>query len=65
MVWVRIKKMFQRKKPTTYLRVTLVFLQYSGQWENLISVFPEFSASINKTFILGGWMDARVSFYEI
>ena len=33
--------------------------------ENFISVFQEFSANINKTFILAGRLGTRLSFYEV
>ena len=33
--------------------------------KSLISVFQEFSDSINKTFILAGRLGARLSFYEV
>ena len=33
--------------------------------KGLISVFQEFSASINKTFILAGRLGASLSFYEM
>ena len=33
--------------------------------KSLISVFQEFSASINETFILAGRLGARLSFYEV
>ena len=33
--------------------------------KSLVSVFQEFSASINKTFILAGRLGTRLSFYEV
>ena len=33
--------------------------------KSLISVFQEFSASINKTFILAGRVGTRLSFHEV
>ena len=35
----------------------------SEQQENLVFVFQEFSASINKTFALAGRLATRLSFY--
>ena len=32
---------------------------------SLISAFQEFFASVNKTFILAGRLDTRLSFYEV
>ena len=59
-VWGELesKEIFQ------YLR-----LQFSCQIvhnvKSLISVFQEFSTSINKTFILAGRVGTRLSFYEV
>ena len=59
-VWGELesKEIFQ------YLR-----LQFSCQIvhnvKSLISVFQEFSTSINKTFILAGRLGTRLSFYEV
>ena len=39
---------------TKYLRITLVFMWNSAPGKILISVFQEFCASVNKTFILTG-----------
>ena len=33
--------------------------------EKFYFVFQEFSASINKTFILAGRLDTKLSFYEV
>ena len=33
--------------------------------KSLISIFQEFSSSINKAFILAGGLDTRLSFYEV
>ena len=42
-----------------------VFISNIAQLEKLISVFQDISASINKTFILTGWSDIRLSYYEV
>ena len=48
-----------------YLGLTLVFVWNSALRENLISVFQEFLASIDKLFILAGWLGTRLSFHEV
>ena len=40
-------------------------MRNSAEWKSLISLFQEFPASINKSFILGGRLGARLSFYEL
>ena len=57
-------KGFQRQSLAKYLTLTVVFMQNSALRENLISVFQDFFASINKTFILVGRMSTRLSSYE-
>ena len=37
----------------------------SAQWENINSVFQEFSAGINKTFIVAETLGTGLSFYEV
>ena len=39
--------------------------QRPAQPKSLISIFQEFSSSINKTFILAGRLGTRLSFYEV
>ena len=38
-------------------------VEHNGK--GLVSVFQEFSAIINKTFILAGRLGTRLSFYEV
>ena len=47
------------------MRLTLVFMWNSAQREKLISIFQEFSSSINKTIILARGLGTRLSFYEV
>ena len=47
---------------TKYLRLNLVFMWNGVQRKSLISDFQEFSASINKTFILAGRLGTKLSF---
>ena len=37
----------------------------SAQGKNLICIFQELFASINKVFNLAGGLDTRISFYEV
>ena len=37
----------------------------SAQQESLISLFQEFSSSVDKTYNLARKLDARLSFYEV
>ena len=46
---------------TGYLRLTLVSCEIARNGKSLISVFQEFSASFNKTFILAGRLDNFLS----
>ena len=50
---------------TKYLRLTLVFMLSSAQWKSLISFFGDFSATINKTFVLAGRLVTSLLFYEV
>ena len=61
-----------KQKPASrdnHLQNILDKLQFSCEMEKygkvLISSFQQFFASINKTFILGGRLGTRLSFYEI
>ena len=61
-VWGKLesKNTFHGQKLAKYLRPALGFKWNSGQ--RLISVFREFSASINKIFILKGRLGTKLSF---
>ena len=51
-----------------YLRLSLVFMWNSAQWENFnfyFSIFQEFSSSIDKAFILARGLGTGPSFYVI
>ena len=50
---------------TKCLRLTLVFLRNSTEQEKFSCCFQEFSASINKIFILAGRLGTRLSCYEV
>ena len=41
------------------------FHKIADNGKSLISVFQEFTATINKTFILAGRLGTRLSFYEV
>ena len=49
---------------TKYLRLTIVLCEIAHYGKSLISVFQEFFASINKSFILSGTLNTKLSFYE-
>ena len=49
-------------KLTSYLRLTLVLCEIAHNRKSIISYFQEFSASINKTFILERRLGTGVSF---
>ena len=40
-------------------------MEIAHNGKSIISVFQEFSASINKTFLLAGRLGTRLSFYEV
>ena len=46
-------------------RLTLVSMSNSAQRKSLISIFQEFSSSIDKISILAGGLGAGVSFYGV
>ena len=49
----------------THKMFEINFCEIAHNGKSLISVFQEFSASINKTFILAGRLGTRLSFYEV
>ena len=59
------KKKFPETITHKILRLTLVFMWNSAQRKSLISIFQEFSSSINKTFILAWRLGTRLSFYVV
>ena len=50
---------------TKHLSLTLVPCEIAHYGKNLISVFQELFASIDKIFILAGRLGTRLSFYEV
>ena len=64
-VWgrIRIKKKFPETKSHKILENSSRFHVEEHATGSLISVFQEFSASINKKFILAGRLGTRLSFY--
>ena len=61
------KQGFPKLQPfTKYVRLSLVFpCEIAHYGKNLISVFQEFFASINKILILAGRLSTRLLFYEV
>ena len=58
------KKKGSRDSNSQNIRAQLIFSsEIALSWKSLISVFQEFSASINKTFILVGSLSTRLSFH--
>ena len=66
-IWGKLESenSFQRQYLTKYLRLTLFFSEIAHNVKCLISVFQDFSASINKNFILAGRQGTRLSFSEV
>ena len=50
---------------TGYLRLTLAFMWNRAHGKSLISIFQEFSCSINKTFILAGGLGTGLSLFGV
>ena len=64
LVELEATKCFQRQPFTKYLRQLSFPCEIAHYGRNLISVFQEFFAGIDKSYILAGRLGTRLSFYE-
>ena len=59
-VWGELESKNNQKK-----KIKKISCEIAHNGKSLISIFQEFSSSINKTFILAGRLGTRLSFYEL